>query len=153
MTCSWRCWKKLIRIFEKPEHKLDLENLDSVEAIARLVTFTWDYYRENPHFIALLNSENLHKATHIKRSQSIRSMHSPLVDLLRNIIQKGEDQGVFRSGVDPVQLYMSIASVCYFYLSNIHTLSVIFARDLSEEEALNQRRIHAVEVILGYMKP
>ena len=72
--------------------------------------------------------------------------------MLRRIIERGQQQGVFRDGVDPVQLYMSIASVCYFYCSNIHTLSVIFDRDLAADEALQERRQHAVDVILGYLR-
>lgn len=136
----------------KAEQKLDLENIEPVESIRRLVLFTWDYYRENPHFLSMLNSENLHKAVHIKRSKRVQLMHFPFVEMLRRIIEKGQQQGDFRDAVDPAQLYVSIASVCYFYLSNIHTLSVIFDRDLSAEEALSERREHAVDVILGYLR-
>jgi len=134
------------------EQELELENVDPVDSIRRLVVFTWDYYQENPHFLSLLNSENLHKAVHIKRSKRIQLLHSPFVEMLRRIIDKGEDKGVFRQGVDPAQLYVSIASVCYFYFSNIHTLSVIFGRDLAADAALNERRDHAVDVILGYLR-
>ncbi len=134
------------------ERALELETVDPVESIRRLVTFTWDYYEENPHFLSLLNSENLHKGVHIKRSQRILSLHSPFVEMLGHIITKGQQEGVFRSGVDPVQLYMSIAGVCYFYFSNIYTLSAIFERDLSTDQALKVRRDHAVDVILGYLR-
>ncbi len=134
------------------EQALQLENIDPVDSIRRLVLFTWDYYEENPHFLSLLNSENLHKAVHIKRSKRIQLLHSPFVEMLRRIIAKGETQGVFRAGVDPAQLYVSIASVCYFYFSNIHTLSVIFGRDLAAQKARTERRDHAVDVILGYLR-
>ncbi len=134
------------------EQALELENVDPVDSIRRLVLFTWDYYHQNPSFIALLNSENLHKASHIKRSKRIQLLHSPFVEMLRRIVENGQSQGVFRSAVDPAQLYMSIASECYFYFSNIHTLSVIFGRDLAAEKSLNERRDHAVEVILGYLR-
>lgn len=134
------------------EQELELENVDPIGSIRRLVVFTWDYYQENPHFLSLLNSENLHKAVHLKRSKRIQLLHSPFVEMLRRIIDKGEQEGVFRKGVDPAQLYVSIASVCYFYFSNIHTLSVIFGRDLGADAALNERRDHAVDVILGYLR-
>ncbi len=136
----------------KAERELDLELADPKESITRLVTFTWDYYRENPHFLALLNEENLHRAEHLKRSKRIQSLHSPFVEMLRRILEKGEQEGVFRGGVDPVQLYITIASVNYFYCSNIYTLSVVFGRELAEENALDDRRDHVVEVILGYLK-
>ncbi len=134
------------------ERELELETIKPNESIRRLVTFTWDYYRENPHFLSLLNSENLHKAVHLKESKRIQALHSPFIEMLRRIVENGEKQGLFRPGVDPVQLYMSIASVCYFYFSNIHTLSIVFGRELSSEEALAKRREHAVDVILGYLR-
>ncbi len=134
------------------ERELDLELGDPVEAIRRLVTFTWDYFRKNSHFLALLNEENLHKAEHLKRSKRILSLHSPFVEMLRRVLENGEREGMFRKGVDPVQLYMSIASVSYFYFSNIHTLGVVFGRDLADKKALKNRRTHVVDVILGYLR-
>jgi len=134
------------------ERELELETVNPIDSIRRLVTFTWDYYDENPQFLSLLNSENLHKAVHLKQSKRIQALHSPFIEMLRRIVEKGESQGLFRPGVDPVQLYLSIASVCYFYFSNIHTLSVVFGVDLGAKEALSLRRAHAVDVILGYLR-
>lgn len=136
----------------KAERELELELADPIESITRLVTFTWDYYRENPSFLALLNDENLHRAEHLKRSKRIQTLHSPFIDMLRRILDKGEQECVFRGGVDPVQLYITIASVSYFYCSNIHTLSVVFGRDLHADAALDDRRDHVVEVIQAYLK-
>ena len=46
------------------------------------------------------------------------------------MLERGRKDGSFRGGVDPLQLYVSIAGLSYFYLSNSHTLSAIFGRDL-----------------------
>jgi AcrR family transcriptional regulator len=135
------------------EKSLDLENLSPVEAMRTLVIFTWDYFVANPHFITMLNSENLHRARHLKESSSIQAMHSPLIALLAGILLRGEAAGVFRAGVDPMELYISIASLGYFYLSNVHTLSTIFARDFGSQDERRRRRQHNVEVILGYLRP
>jgi len=135
------------------ELKLDLEALDPIESIRRLVVFTFDYFDENPHFLALLNSENLHRAEHLARSDAVESMHSPFVEMLRRILKEGEKKGMIRPDVDPVQLYMSIAGISYFYFSNIHTLSAIFARDLKAPGPLAERRDHVVDVIIGYLRP
>ena len=59
---------------------------------------------------------------------------------------------MFRAGVDPIQLYISVAGVCYFYFSNAHTLSTIFARDLLAPDALAERERHVTDVILGYLR-
>ena len=133
------------------EKALPLENLEPATAIRRLVEFTWDYYLANPHFLTLLNSENLHKAAHLKRSSRIRELNSPLVQLLGDVLRRGQSAELFRGGVDAVQLYISIASLCYFYLSNNATLSTIFGRDLHKPAALAERLSHVTEIVLGYL--
>jgi AcrR family transcriptional regulator len=134
------------------ERGLQLEHLDPREALQRLVRFTWDYFLEHPEFLTLLNSENLHKGRHLKNSRRVREMHSTLVETLRTVLRRGEAQGLFRKGVDPVQLYISIAGEGYFYLSNRYTLSRIFGRDLMAPRALAGRARHASEMILNALR-
>jgi AcrR family transcriptional regulator len=134
------------------ERDLDLEHRDPREALKRLVEFTWRYYLEHPEFMTLLNSENLHKGRHVQRSKRVRELHSPLVETLRAILRRGERQGFFRPGVDPVQLYISIAGEGYFYLSNRYTLSRIFDRDLMAPRALAGRARHITQTILNSVK-
>ncbi|MES2531282.1 MAG: TetR family transcriptional regulator [Pseudomonadota bacterium] len=133
------------------EQALHLDAMDPVEAIRQLVSFTWRYYIDHPEFISLLNSENLHQAAHLKQSERIQQMNSPLVQLLADVLDRGRRQDLFRDGIDPIQLYISIASICYFYLSNNHTLSAIFGRDLRTPKALAQRLSHMTELVLGYV--
>jgi len=133
------------------EQRLHLDEIEPVEAIRQLVSFTWHYYLEHPEFITLLNSENLHGAAHLKRSERIQEMNSPLVQLLDAVLERGKKDNLFRAGVDPVQLYISIASLCYFYLSNNHTLSAIFGRDLRAPKAMAQRLSHMTDLVLGYV--
>ena len=133
------------------EQRLHLDEIDPVEAIRQLVSFTWHYYLEHPEFITLLNSENLHCAAHLKRSERIQEMNSPLVQLLDTVLERGKRDKLFRAGVDPVQLYISIASLCYFYLSNNHTLSAVFGRDLRAPKAMAQRLSHMTDLVLGYV--
>lgn len=133
------------------EQALHLDEMDPAEAIRQLVSFTWHYYLAHPEFITLLNSENLHQAAHLKQSSRIQEMNSPLIALLATVLDRGRREGLFRDGVDPVQLYISIASVCYFYLSNNATLSAIFGRDLRTPKALAQRLSHMKELVLGYV--
>jgi len=131
------------------ERSLDLEHLEPRRALKRLVEFTWRYFLEHPEFLTLLNSENLHKGRHVQRSRSVPEMHTPLVETLRGVLRRGERAGVFRRGIDPVQLYISIAGEGYFYLSNRYTLSQIFGRDLMAKKALAARARHNAEMILN----
>ncbi len=131
------------------ERGLDLEHLDPPEAIERLIDFTWNYFLRNPEFLALLNTENLAKARHLKRSTKVKSMHSPFVEMIRTVVTRGVESGDFRVAVDPVQLYISIAALCFFYLSNCATLSVIFGRDLLKKDARDERLAHMVALVLA----
>ncbi|KWT97564.1 MULTISPECIES: TetR/AcrR family transcriptional regulator [unclassified Variovorax] len=133
------------------EQQLHLDEVEPVEAIRRLVSFTWHYYLDHPEFITLLNSENLHRAAHLKRSGRIQEMNSPLVQLLDGVLERGRREKLFRAGIDPVQLYISIAALCYFYLSNNDTLSAIFGRDLRAPKAMAQRLSHMTDLVLGYV--
>jgi len=133
------------------ERQLHLTDLPPADAVRKLTEFTWNYYLEHPEFLTLLNSENLHRAAHLVRSTRVRELNSPLVRTLGEILERGRVDGVFRGGVDPVQLYISIAALAYFYLSNNHTLSAIFGRDLMAPKARTERLSHITEVILGYV--
>jgi AcrR family transcriptional regulator len=131
------------------ERGLDLEQLDPPEAIKRLIDFTWTYFLRNPEFLALLNSENLARAKHLKRSTKVKSMHSPFVEMIRTVVNRGVESGDFPVAVDPVQLYISIAALSFFYLSNSATLGVIFGRDLLAREARDERLDHMVALVLA----
>jgi len=133
------------------EHELHLETSDPIEAIRSLVGFTWRHYLTHPEFLALLNSENMHRAGHLKRSARIRQMNSPLIEVLAGVLKRGEESGELRSGIDAMQLYISIAGLAYFYLSNKHTLGAIFGRDLMTPAAREERLAHMCDVILGYV--
>ena len=133
------------------EQQLNLLEVEPIDAVRRLVRFTWDYYLAHPEFLTLLNSANLHKARHLAESKRARELNSPLIETLAAVLERGRRDGSFRGGVDPVQLYVSIAGMAYFYLSNSYTLSAIFGRDLLSPKARSERLSHMTDVILGYL--
>jgi AcrR family transcriptional regulator len=135
------------------ETELELEMLSPREAMAKLVDFTWTYYLEHPEFLHLVNTENLYAAEHLARSERVGRLHHPLVGRIRDLLKRGVATGDFRRGVDPVQLYITIASLSYFYLSNAHTLGVVFEQDLLSARARGARQRHIQQVVEGYLRP
>lgn len=133
------------------ESELKLLDLPPVEAIRSLITFTWEYYIAHPEFLNLLNTENLYHAEHIKKSKNIGFYNSKLIDTLSEILIRGQKEKLFRGGVDPLQLYISIAGLSYFYISNNDTLSVVFGRDLGNPKAKVERLQHIIDLVLGYL--
>ena len=134
------------------ERELKLDELDPEAAVRRLVEFTWNYYLANPEFLTLVNSENLHRARHLKRSAIIHDISGPFVDMVKSILDRGVAKGVFRTGIDPVQLNITIAAIGYYYLTNRFTGSIIFERDLMTRETLDERLAFNVDTILRLVK-
>lgn len=130
------------------EQKLNLDSLEPREALERLVRFTWDYYLKNPEFLTLVNSANLHKARHLKKSEAVLQISRRFVDMVGGLLERGQKSGDFRQGIDPVQLNITIAAIGYYYLTNRFTGSIIFERDLMTPEALEERLRFNLETIL-----
>jgi len=135
------------------EGALDLTHRDPVEGMSDLIHFTWSYFLDHPEFLSILATENQHKARFLKQSDRIVQLNSPLIDAIRLALTHGVEQKVFRAGVDPVQLYISIAALGFFYLSNRWTLSTIFRRDLLSETELASWREHITNMVLASLKP
>jgi AcrR family transcriptional regulator len=135
------------------ERAVEVEGLAPEQAMARLVGFNLRYTARHPEFVALLNQENLHRAAYLKRSADVPALYSPIVDALRGVLSKGVASGVFRAGVDAMQLYISMLALGHFYVANRHTLSTIFGTPLDTEAAIAAREAHIVQVVLGYLRP
>jgi AcrR family transcriptional regulator len=130
------------------EQKLDLDHLEPRKALEKLVSFTWHYYLKNPEFLTLVNSENLHRAKHLKNSEVIKVVSRKFVSMVGGILDRGVAAGVFRPGIDPVQLNITIAAIGYYYLTNRFTGSIVFERDLMEKSALEARLRFNIDTVL-----
>jgi AcrR family transcriptional regulator len=130
------------------EQKLDLQHLPAREALERFVRFTWEYYLKNPEFITLVNSENLHRARHLKKSERVGPAQRRLVSMVEEILTRGVAEGVFRPGIDPVQLNITIAAINYYYLTNRHTGTLLFERDMMAKEALEARIAFNIDTVM-----
>ncbi|TVS05852.1 MAG: TetR/AcrR family transcriptional regulator [Rhodobacteraceae bacterium] len=133
------------------ERELNLEALGPDEAMDRLVRFTFRHFLDNPWFTSLLSTENVQNAAYLKSLPDIPALHSPLVGQIEKILGQGREEGIFRDGIDPIQLYISIAALGYFYVSNMKTLSVIFERDLGATPMIQEREAQAVQMVLRYL--
>jgi AcrR family transcriptional regulator len=134
------------------ERELTLSQYHPAEAIDRMVRFTFRHFLANPWFPRLLAVENLQNARFLKQIKDLPALHSPLVAELRAILERGHKLGLFRADVDPMQLYISIAGLGYFYVSNMSTLSVIFGRDLNHFAMIQEREAQAVQMVLDYLR-
>lgn len=134
------------------ERSLKLGDMKPEEAMATLIAFSFDYLAEHPDFIGLLNHENAQGARHVRDSSAIRDTNSPLIDLIAKTLARGIRARVFRRGIDPVELYISVAGMSYFFFSNRLTLSSIFSRDLASADAVGAYRAHVVAFAMAGLR-
>ncbi|SDB54292.1 TetR/AcrR family transcriptional regulator [Bauldia litoralis] len=133
------------------EKRLDLDALSPKEAIVRLLRFTAKHFHDNPWFIRLLNTENQRGGRTIRKMNGLNELNSPLVRMLGEVLKRGQAEGVLRSDVDPLHLYLSIAGLFYFPLSNSFTLSAIFDQDIDSDRWLEERMKCAEEMVIAYL--
>ncbi|MCA0242295.1 MAG: TetR family transcriptional regulator [Proteobacteria bacterium] len=134
------------------ESDLHLEDLPPEDALRRLVGFTVDYQRENPDFIRLVMNENIHRGEYLAQSQAIHGLNVPAIEGLRRVYQRGLKAGVFRTGIDAVDLHQSISALSFFNVANRHTFSLIFQRDLESPAAQIARRDSIIEMVVRFVR-
>jgi AcrR family transcriptional regulator len=133
------------------EAAIDFDALPPQDAIIRLIGFTFDYYIANPAFVRMINNENLHEAAHLRKSNHIAKLNTSIIAKLQRILDRGVQSGQFRPGIDATDLYISISALSFTYVSNRHTLSTVFDRDLFAEAALKDRLENMTEMVLRYL--
>jgi AcrR family transcriptional regulator len=134
------------------EANLTLDHLDPEQALRTLVGFTFDYQNANEGFIRLVMAENIQRGVHLARSGNIEELNVPAIATLHDIYGRGRAAGVFRDGIDEIDLHMSISALCFFNVANRATFSRIFKRDMQSPQALARRREIVIDTILRYVK-
>jgi AcrR family transcriptional regulator len=134
------------------ETTLELDHVEPESALRALVGFTFDYQNANENFIRLVMVENIHKGIHLARSRIIEELNLSAITTLRDIYRRGRMAGVFRDGIDEVDLHMSVSALCFFNVANRATFSRIFKRDMATPNALARRREIVIDTIIRYLR-
>jgi AcrR family transcriptional regulator len=140
--------EEMYRRFNEAESKLVLDEAQPVEALRAVIRFMWGYYQRNPEFITLLNTENLHRGQHISKSLRAREYSSPAVDVLGRVLASGARQALFRTDVAARDVYLMIAAMGYFYMSNRFTLAAFLGEELETAPALAHWEAFVIDAVL-----
>ena len=134
------------------ESFLDLEGLPPVDAMRRIVEFTFDYYLSHQYFVQIVIAENQAKGRHLRKLKTMGILNRPIIDLLSRVIARGQACGAFRKGVDPLDVHMAIAALGNFNVSHQHTFSAIFGRDMGAKGDVGGRCAVVTDLILSYLR-
>ena len=134
------------------ETGLHLEDLEPEAALRKLVGFTFDYQVANPDFIRLVMTENIHNGEFLAQSKTIQQLNIPVINAVKSVYERGVKAGVFRRGLDPVELHMSISALSFFNVANRHTFALIFKRDMTDPAEMETRRKNIVEMVVRFVR-
>ena len=134
------------------EGELDLDHLAPADAVRRIVGFTYNYYLTHEGFVRIVVAENQARGRQFRKSKAMRTLNRPIIDRLARVIERGQAQGLFRPGLDPVEVHMSIAALGMFNVTNQHTFSAIFQRDMGAKGDVAGRCAVVAELILSYLR-
>ncbi|MHB1199232.1 MAG: TetR/AcrR family transcriptional regulator [Polaromonas sp.] len=134
------------------EAKLQLEDLPPEDALRRLVGFTFDHHHNNENFIRLVMSENMQRGAHLAQSTTIQDLNVPAIEAIRELYARGLASGVFRPGLDPIDIHASISALTFFHVSNRHTFGLIFKQDAYAPEVLAARRNNVIDMMVRYVR-
>jgi AcrR family transcriptional regulator len=147
-----RVLEEAYRRIRQIEGGLQLEDLAPEDALRKLVGFTVDYQLANPDFIRLVMTENIHRGEYLAQSKLIQKLNVPAIEGLRGVYERGVRAGVFRSGLDAVDLHMSISALSFFNTANRHTFALIFKHDFDSPAAVVARRDSIIEMIVRFVR-
>jgi AcrR family transcriptional regulator len=145
--------EEMYRRFNEAESKLDLSAEQPVESLTAVIRFMWNYYGKNPEFITLLNTENLHRGRHISKSMRAREYSSTAIAIIGRVLASGAAKGVFRGDASARDIYLMIAAMGYFYLSNRYTLSAFLGEELDTVEAKAHWESFVIDAVMRTVAP
>src|SRR6201996_5723846 len=139
-------------IFRTHQENIQLNESKPLQNMRNLVVESFRYWSQSRQFIAYLDSANFHKSKHVKKSVPIQNAYSSLIERMSNILHQGVEERVFRHGVDPLDLYISISALAYHFFQFQHMYSIIFRKELNADSVIAARLRHVEDMILGYLQ-
>ena len=139
------------RTVRQGEATLDIDGMSPVDALSRLVEFTFDHHHEHEEFTRMVMIENIHHGQYLERSQAIRELNVTAIDHIARIYENGVRENLFRPGIDPVDLHWQVSALCFFNVSNRATFSKIFGKDVGSPAYQESLRRQTVEMVLRFV--
>jgi AcrR family transcriptional regulator len=134
------------------ESELHLDDLTPEQALRALVEFTFDHHSSNEDYIRRVMTENMERGAYLAQSKTIRELNVPAIQAIQRLYERGVQQGIFRAGLDPVDIHASISALTFFNVSNQHTFGLIFKSNGKRAEAAALRRASITEMVLRFVR-
>ncbi|HWJ70757.1 MAG TPA: TetR/AcrR family transcriptional regulator [Sphingobium sp.] len=143
--------ERAYRRVRESEGGVDIAQGTAVEALRRLIDHDVRYHSQHPELVRLVMNENIHRAEHLKQIENLPERNQRVIELLRQIIERGEAEGSFRKGISPVDLHMNISALSFYNVSNQFTFAHNFGIDMTSPEAIERRAKQVADIILAWV--
>ena len=134
------------------ESQLRLEDLEPLKALKQLVEYTFDHHWSSQSYIRLVMAENMNRGQYLAQSSAIQDLNVPAISAIQTLYKRGVESGVFRPGLDALDIHASISALTFFNVSNRHTFGLIFKVDTDNKRWLKQRRANVVDMVERYLR-
>ena len=134
------------------ESELHLDDLPPVKALEALVAFTFDHHNGNQDYVRLVMSENILRGQYIAQSASIQALNVPAIQSIRRLYDRGVAEGVFRAGLDPLDIHANISALSFFNVSNQYTFGQIFKLQVQDPQVVAQRKANVMDMVVRYVR-
>jgi len=143
--------ERAYRRVRESEAQVDITQGTAVEALRRLIEHDVHYHARHPELVRLVMNENIHRAEHLKQITDLPQANHSVVDILRALIARGEAEGSFRPGLDPVELHLNMTALAFYNVSNQFTFAHNFGVDMTSPEALARRANQVADIIIAWV--
>ena len=133
------------------EADLHLDDLAPMEALRRLVSFTYEHHRDNEDFIRLVMSENVQQGHYLRSSSRIHELNVTAISALERLLERGVKAGVFRADLRALDIHSFISALCFFNVSNRHTFGLIFKTEGADGKASILPRDQVIDAMLRFV--
>jgi AcrR family transcriptional regulator len=140
------------RRVRESESRVDVDQGTALEGLRRLIEHDVRYHSQHPELVRLVMNENIHRAEHLKQIESLQVENQLIIDTLRRIIARGEAEGTFRLGIDPVTLHMNITALSFYNVSNQFTFAHNFGVNMSSPPAVERRAREVADILLSWVR-
>jgi len=143
--------ERAYRRVRESEGQVDIEQGSAIEALRRLIEHDVRYHSQHPELVRLVMNENIHRAEHLKQIENLPEGNRKVVAMMARLIERGEAEGTFRKGIDPIKLHMNMTALSFYNVSNQFTFSHNFGLDMSSPEAVEQRASEVADIIIAWV--
>ena len=133
------------------EEALRLDHLPPVEALRTLVEFTFTHHSQTPEFIRLVMIENIHHGSYLQVSDVIKSLNAGAIEHIGRVYRAGREAGIFRAGLEPLEIHWLISALAFFNVSNRATFSKIFDWDRLQVGGQGALKNQVVDIVLRFV--